>query len=69
LPSKEELNLIYINLRVKLLGDFSMGWYWSSSEGSSDRAWYQRFSDGYQNYTGDSIYKGNKHSVRAVRQF
>jgi hypothetical protein len=71
LPSKDELNLIYRNLRLELRGEFSMGRYWSSSENSGDSAWAQRFSDGHQSNSG-SIYDGAKnrsHSVRAIRQF
>jgi hypothetical protein len=66
LPTKRELNLIYENLHKA--GKLNMGsdCYWSSSEGrTSDRAWYQYFSDGRQaNY-----YKSDTGSVRAVRAF
>jgi len=73
LPSKEELNLIYINLRLKLLGDFSMGFFWSSSQNGRNGAWGQRFSDGIWDCYGDVNYsrneKKNTYSIRAVRQF
>jgi hypothetical protein len=66
LPSKDELNLMYDNLALKVLGDFGAGYYWSSSEGYDDSAWAQRFSDGSQsNYN----YKNNSYAVRPVRAF
>lgn len=66
LPSKDELNLVYINLRRtgKISGNDG---YWSSSEGNYNSAWSQRFSDGHQNIYYDG--KGNARSVRAVRAF
>lgn len=66
LPSKDELNLVYINLRItgKISGN---DWFWSSSEYNNDSAWEQRFSDGKQ---GNSNYdKNSTCSVRAVRAF
>lgn len=67
LPSKDELNLVYINLRRtgKISGNDG---YWSSSEYDNSYAWRQIFSDGDQ---GD-VYRPNKndtYSVRAVRAF
>jgi hypothetical protein len=65
LPSKDELDLMYKNLKAKGLGEFGNTWYWSSSEYSAFNAWTQRFSDGSQpNYTKPDMY-----SVRAVRAF
>ncbi len=64
LPSKDELNKLYLN-RVGV-GGFDDGVYWSSSEhNAGDGAWLQLFYDGYQN--GNA--KGNTHRVRAVRAF
>jgi hypothetical protein len=67
LPSIEELNLMYINLKQKNLGNFSNIWYWSSSQGykGNHRAWYVRFNDGQQGY-GDV---DNALTVRAIRAF
>jgi hypothetical protein len=65
LPSKDELNLMYKNLKARGLGGFSDSWYWSSSEYGNSFAWVQSFSDGSQGGGG----KGNTYSVRAVRSF
>jgi TolB-like protein len=65
LPTKEELNLIYQNLRKKNLGNMGNEWHWSSTWHMISGAWGQRFSDGYQfNY-----YKSSPTYVRAVRAF
>ncbi|GHU23801.1 hypothetical protein FACS1894172_16930 [Spirochaetia bacterium] len=68
LPSKDELNLMYENLKKKGLGNFTDDWYWSSSEdGNHSHAWGQSFIDGCQgNYTKGECYTGY---VRAVRAF
>jgi TolB-like protein len=65
LPTKDELNLIYQNLRAKNIGDLGDTWHWSSSENDGYLSWTQRFSDGYQ---GIGIKTGSN-SVRAVRAF
>jgi TolB-like protein len=67
LPSKDELNLMYTNLKQKGLGGFSNSWYWSSSQPNNSTAWLQRFSDGSQhlNYASNDT----TFSVRAVRAF
>jgi hypothetical protein len=63
LPSKDELDKLYINKVA--IGGFADGYYWSSSEGSAGLAWLQRFEDG-----GQSIFsKGFLELVRAVRAF
>jgi len=65
LPSKDELNLIYENLKVFGVGDFTDSGYWSSSEINAGSAWGQYFSNSNQfNYTKDST-----PLVRAVRAF
>jgi hypothetical protein len=65
LPSKDELNLMYTNLKARGLGGFSDSWYWSSSEHSSSHAWSQYFSTGSQSSFGKNLTA----SVRAVRAF
>jgi hypothetical protein len=74
LPSKGELNLMFVYLKEAGIGGFKDDWYWSSSEsGENNGAWVQRFSDGLQegrgNYGGYSSHKPNEHLVRAIRQF
>jgi hypothetical protein len=68
LPSKDELNLMYVNLKTQGLGGFTNDFYWSSSElqgYENYNAWMQDFRDGRQwDYKKDyTIY------VRAVRSF
>jgi len=62
LPTKEELNLMYLNKNE--IGGFAAAYYWSSSESNIYAAWSQFFSNGVQvNYFG----KGFTYYVRAVR--
>ena len=63
LPSKDELNKLYIN-RVGV-GGFADNYYWSSSEYDADFAWYQLFYLGYQSFINKHLYL----RVRAVRAF
>ncbi len=63
LPSKEELNLLYLNKDI--LGGFSSSAYWSSSEFSELNAWSQDFSNGYQ----ANADKSSSGRVRCVRRF
>ena len=63
LPSKDELNKLYINKAV--VGGFADVNYWSSSESSAYYAWTQGFGNGYQSY----LYKNYVVRVRAVRAF
>lgn len=69
LPSKDELNQIYIN-RVAI-GGFNVPEqvYWSSSEGpvaqDGGSAWTQQIGSGFQ----VAIYKHTYYAVRAVRSF
>lgn len=67
LPSRSELNLMYINLHTKGHGDLS-DYYWSSTEYDNEKAWRQDFVNGDQN----PMFKvnfSNLISVRAVRIF
>jgi len=66
LPSKDELDLMYKNLKQRGLGDFSNNYYWSSSQYFSYNSWYQNFHDGSQSV---NYYKGNSLLVRAIRAF
>jgi hypothetical protein len=69
LPDKDELNFMYWNLQKKGLGGFGDFYpYWSSpsKNSKSSSGWYQRFSNGNQNYTYNT---GVKFYVRGVRTF
>ncbi len=63
LPSKYELNLLYLQKAV--VGGFASNYYWSSTEANSSYAWGQTFSNGVQ--PNDD--KSNTYYVRAVRAF
>ncbi|MDR2702309.1 MAG: DUF1566 domain-containing protein [Spirochaetaceae bacterium] len=71
LPSKNELDLMYINLKmIRDVGNFSDEWYWSSTQYNEDAAWAQLFKDGNQRgYSYDGGRKSNTYSVRACRRF
>jgi hypothetical protein len=65
LPSKDELKLMYDNLKVQGTGGFSGDNYWSSSENGLYYAWLQNFSSGGQDNDG----RGLEFRVRPVRAF
>ena len=65
LPSRDELDLMYKAMKEAAVSDATINWFWSSSENTSDYAWYQRFKQGYQ----DSGGRGLINSVRAIRAF
>ena len=63
LPSKDELNQLYIN-RVAI-GGFTSAFYWSSTEATQFFSWRQNLNDGTQ----DTLGKSGAYYVRAVRNF
>ena len=68
LPSKDELNLKYVNLKVAGVGGFAANYYWSSSENVTTPAiyaWLQYFYDGLQGNNPKYV----AYRVRAVRAF
>jgi len=78
LPSKDELHLMYENLKQKGLGRFQNEIYWSSSACDTgiyqqdNRAWYQNFGDGQQSVARgmyDGPYRNNAFKVRPIRAF
>ncbi|MDR2633448.1 MAG: DUF1566 domain-containing protein [Treponema sp.] len=75
LPSNDELNLMYQNLKEKGLGGFTNDVYWSSSvhDNNFGYSFAQRFNDGFR-FGVDSGYANENHKsrsnrVRAVRAF
>ena len=63
LPSKYELNLLY--LQKTAVGGFATAYYWSSTEYDNVGAWVQAFDNGVH-----GIYSKNYPSyVRAIRAF
>lgn len=73
LPSKDELNKLYLNKVA--IGGFTGTFYWSSTEGSTsgqnqNYAWGQFFTNGLQkDYDNSYGAKSTLQSVRAVRSF
>ena len=72
LPSKDELNKMYLNRATinttaasNSGSDFGSSYYWSSTENDNDNAWMQRFIDGFQT----NFSKSATRDVRAVRAF
>jgi hypothetical protein len=63
LPSKDELNKLYINKLI--IGGFANNNYWSSSEQDFDFAFKRNFINGDQNFNT----KVNVFYVRAIRTF
>ena len=63
LPSKDELNKLYLNRSA--IGGFASVGYWSSTEYVYSRAWYQSFDDGDQ----IQALKDVTYYVRAIRAF
>ena len=64
LPTKNELNLLYLNRST--IGGFASSFYWSSVESNDNRAFGQVFLDG-SNEISISNGKGMAAHVRAVR--
>jgi hypothetical protein len=63
LPSKDELNKLYLNRTA--IGGFANLNYWSSTEVNLNVAWYQNFNNGNQG----NFNKSSTFYVRAVRSF
>jgi len=63
LPSKDELDTLYMQKAV--VGGFSNGVYWSSSQVNKDSAWAQNFNNGAQMHRN----KLDSAIVRPVRAF
>ncbi|OFX22654.1 MAG: hypothetical protein A2033_10645 [Bacteroidetes bacterium GWA2_31_9] len=63
LPSRDELNMLYLNKDA--IGGFSTNGYWSSSEVNASHAWLQNFNNGNQYFSVEYDY----FRVRCVRSF
>jgi hypothetical protein len=64
LPSRDELNRIYLN-RTAIGSGLGTSTFWCSTESSSTSAWRQSFSTGTQSTTTKSV----TNTVRAIRNF
>jgi hypothetical protein len=70
LPSKYELNLLYLSQENIATLNLSQDYYWSSTEHDEQNAWYQDFTDGTQYYFPDGSSKVNVTAlVRPIRAF
>jgi hypothetical protein len=67
LPSSEELNLIYVNLKTHNIGNLISDPYCSSSQKDSNEAYYQWFQDNGRQ--GSGVGKNGSYKIRAVRSF
>ena len=60
LPSRFELNILYVNLRKNGLGGFTNNFYWSSTDYDDLSAWGQNFASGlhldYGKVFGNYVY-------------
>jgi hypothetical protein len=66
LPSRDELNEMYVNLYLQGFVGFASNYYWSSTEYDFSNAWGQYFNNGSQLSSNKGNVSGN---VRAVRAF
>ena len=64
LPTKDELNLMYLN--EDKIGAVASNSYWSSTEDGNGNAWWLSFGFGFQGYGGKNDVD---FFVRAVRAF
>jgi hypothetical protein len=58
---------MYLNLKTLNLGNFSNGWYWSSTESGAQTAWVINFTNG--NFAGYSKWGSPSVIVRPIRAF
>jgi hypothetical protein len=65
LPSTAELDILYTNLKLKGLGNFSPSYYWSSSQFNFGYAWRVNFANGEPR----GVNKADRYRVRPIRAF
>ena len=68
LPSLNELDLMYDNLKLIGLGDFGNRWYWSSSS-EKDKGGHNSWCKGFSNGNLYNISRSQIQTVRAIRAF
>jgi hypothetical protein len=66
LPSRDELNLIYLNLFKRNIGNITRGIYWAENELEGNMTWVQYMGDGY---SGTSYKEVDGYIIRLVRDF
>jgi hypothetical protein len=66
LPSRDELNFIYLNLYKRNIGNITCGIYWAENELEGDMTWVQYMGDGY---SGTSYKAVDGYIIRLVRDF
>lgn len=67
MPSKNEINLIFMNRSILALSIFDYGTYWASSERSAEQGWEQVMDNGSQWCWPDRHTTG--HDIIAIRAF
>jgi uncharacterized protein (TIGR02145 family) len=67
LPSKDELNAMYTELVLYLVGNWINFGFWTSSEYDADQVWWQSMQTGVQNYY--HFKNDNLQKIRACRTF
>ena len=65
LPSKDELNYLFIQKEAGRVGNFLEEEYWSSTESNADRAWLENMGNG----STHAEIKINGCCIRAIRAF
>jgi hypothetical protein len=69
LPSRIELDMMFVNLKLANLGGFANDFYWSSTEVNAVTAWTQNFTNGNQDGLLPFNKTGTTSRVRAIRAF
>jgi len=67
IPSRDELDQMYGNLKRKNLGDFKNGWYWSSTVDGGPYIYTQNFENGLMSHLLGSA-TSRRQYIRPIRQ-
>lgn len=65
LPSKDELNALYLQKAAGKITNLNCPFYWSSTEASATEAWSQSFSNG----ANSAVDKGGSYGICPIRAF